>query len=1025
MTENTQLTHIQSHSKKFLLLSSFAFIFIMSLLVFNSGSNKVHAATVSCGINTGNTVDYAGAIIYLRWRTAADPTTLNTAHGVTVKIAAATVPPGAPNGLNTILEWSVASHPRSSQVTLPQTTNDCSSGGTEYDDPVVLAYTSGSDGEGGGYASPGDYVLDCDQLITAGNSISTFTFSVPGTQVPNGAPAGGYWDSVTKPTPNGATTVVILTYTAPSSQAVTISGSIDTKALPSGTATPLAGDIVAVDDATNGQFYSSTASTSAGIYTVSLPPGTAGNVITIGMESSPPSGDSGAETDYQGPANFTDISEAYNCTSSTYTSQIAGASQSLPQTTGCDTVASNSDYDFIFTSGTGKIPPNTGTCTGLTASGTGSTYTLSAAYVVASGVSYSSVIFNWGDGYTSTTGTNTGSAVTSAAYPYPASGTYTATATLSFSSSSASVPSSSCSTTVTVGGGSSGTETAPTFTCNTGSYDITATVNPSTPYIGADYPGSASIAFTSTGAFESDSNNPYNDNLAQTVNQSSQLFVSASSISSAATYNLTSGSNLPVGSVPIQTPVGIYSVPYQVQIVQVVPDPDPAAHWAPVPSPNPTLETPVAPPASSYTNETTTVAAPVYTTIPEAGTPTTGYFTKEDITTTYTYTDTTSTPTYTEEEVCTSLGDRGSSGACQGYTLEKVQTGTTTATTPVAIDTSDQYYYYVTWVSTPNVDCPPPVSVKIADQPYMKVYGGDVMAGSGFITSGSTTCVYGVTSNVIGWNWPTSSPSYSGAGNEFAAFAFGAINGFATDQNSSRGSGIGLSFANINTSITAPINPGAGEFGGSFNPVNCAPNFYSTMPATTVSPVPVNNLTSQAYYNNGDLTINGGNIQDSQHPVIYVNGNVYISGNINLGTRSGGNWANISDIPSFELIVKGNIYISSGVTNLDGIYIAQGGTIYDCSTGPGTQASPQDPSFYNICNQKLTINGSFIGTNVDLMRTGGTLYQSAGDSSAAGGGAASKATEIFNYNPAIWLGLTTNNTKLDNYNSIISLPPVL
>jgi hypothetical protein len=60
MSENTQFITHRNHSKIFLFLSSFAFILMMSLFVFNIGSNKVHAANnVHCGINTGNVAEYA------------------------------------------------------------------------------------------------------------------------------------------------------------------------------------------------------------------------------------------------------------------------------------------------------------------------------------------------------------------------------------------------------------------------------------------------------------------------------------------------------------------------------------------------------------------------------------------------------------------------------------------------------------------------------------------------------------------------------------------------------------------------------------------------------------------------------------------------------------------------------------------------------------------------------------------------------------------------------------------------------
>ncbi len=1001
MIERTYLmpkkTSYKTFSRNILLLLSFTFILVVSLIVFNSSSNKVQAATINpCGINTHLETSYAGMIVYLQWHTAANPTTYMTAHGVTATIHQGVVPPGAAFQDN-ILEWSVASHPRTTNVTLSQTSQDCSNDGSgDYQDPVVLAYTSGADGLGGGYASPGDYVLDCEGEYTTNNTLTQFVVTANGT--PTGAPTGGTWDQQTVNPRNGYTTVVILTYTTPQPLA-TIEGTVTTKTLPNGTAPGLAGAYIGIDDTTSGTYTESSVTGSNGHYSVSVPVGDTFTLFVVG--ATVPNGYTGPYTDYQGPASFTANSGAYNCSQTQYSNQVAGASQSLPSSSSCETVGSNSLYDFIYTSG--GTPPPANTCSSLTASGTSPQFHVTADYTVSSGVSYKGLSVDWGDGTTTTTttGVNNGSSIVSTDHTYTGTGSFTVVATMTFTSSTG-VPPSMCQTTITIPGSGGGCVTncgpggggcvtncnpAPTaYVCTTagGAYNINFQPNPSPVggYIGADY-SATSLTFTSSGGFDSDANH----NITLPSLSSSVTITANNSLGLTADgpINFT-GSGLNI-TLPITHLPGIYtnSVNYSANIVTVTkmtdttyPMPAPPAGYSP---------------ASS-------VSTPVDTdTETSAGNPSV-YLTTVTTTTVNTYTKT------------MKLTLPVASGCVETSPTTEVCTTTTQAVTEIA-----------TWqtVSTTNAPCPQG-TVKIADQPYMKVYGGDVMAGSGFISTGSTTCTPGTTGSVVGWNWPTS--GYSGAGNEFAAFGLGDIDGFATDQNSGN-SGIGLSFANSPATIQNNVAPGSGEFGGLYNPVNCAPNFYSTMPATTSAyPGSVGGLLSGAYSSNADLTIGGGSVQDSQHPVIYVNGNVYISGNINLGTASDGDWANISDIPSFELIVQGNIYISSTVTNLDGIYIAQGGTIYDCSTGLEAPAA-LDSSFYSTCNQKLTVNGSFIATSVDLMRTDNTLYQSSGESSAAGGGSSSHAAEVFNYNPTIWLGLTTNNTQLNNYNSIISLPPVL
>jgi hypothetical protein len=850
----------------------------------------------------------------------------------------------------------------------------------------------------------------------------------------------------------------------PPPQQDTMSGSVQIKNTTTDAITNAPnGTVITLDNTTDPSVPPLTAKVQNGIYSIDVLDGD-----EFGLSApTAPSGETGPYTDYQGAATFTDSATGtagapYNCGPTAYHLQVAGKTSSLPDNSGrtgsavCETVPKDSDYNFVYL--TSPAAPGTGVCNSLTASsGTGPTFTAVATYTLGTGVTYKSVSFSWGDGSPTSGGTNSNGVVTSGPHTYITPGTYPVGATLSFTTSSGTTTSICPPTSVTytnnpVGGG-------PVFTCNTGSYDITPVVNPSTTYIGAGFP--ATITFNSSGQFESDSNNPYNDNLAQSVNQSSQLTVEATGtdnglgITSPVTYPLSPGTGS-VGPLSLQTSVGIYSVPYQVKIVQVVIDPDPATHWAPIANPNPTLETPAAPPASSYTNKTVTVAAPVYTTIPAPGNPTTGYYTQEKTTTTYTYTDTTTTPGPTTYTCPSGWLPPSGSPTCSRVVQATQKTTTipatphvgasTTTTTTVATDYSYLYNYYITWVSTPNVECPPPVPVQVGFQPYMKVYGGDVVAGSTFDPGLTTACtpLSSQRSNIVGWNYDT--PNYSGGGTEYAGYALGAIDGFATSQGSAN-AGIGLSFASVGVSNNSPSS---GEFGGSFIPVSCAPDFFDAKPASAASPPSTNvgNIPSGSYYQNGSfstsnvtMTINTGT-----HVTIYVNGNAYINGNITLG----GTWNTIGDIPSFELVVQnGNIYIDNTVTRLDGVYVAQDlnqngtGTIYDCSVNQLQAAGAQ---FSNDCYQPLVINGSFIATQVDLMRTtspsdsttsSNTLQSSSSDRTTSGGsdnaGESGNASEVFNYSPAVWLGLTNNNllgtdnnnTSLNNYNSITSLPPVL
>ncbi|HUS25765.1 MAG TPA: hypothetical protein VMY99_00260 [Nevskiaceae bacterium] len=308
--------------------------------------------------------------------------------------------------------------------------------------------------------------------------------------------------------------------------------------------------------------------------------------------------------------------------------------------------------------------------------------------------------------------------------------------------------------------------------------------------------------------------------------------------------------------------------------------------------------------------------------------------------------------------------------------------------------------------------------VVVAAKPYVKVYGGDVTAGNGFTTLPSTTCTNSTDSEITTWN--KENATFDGSGTQYAAIALDAISDFATAQGGGGAAApSGLAFANNTYSGTGSV------FGGSFGAVPCAPDYYGAITAagpTTLPSTNVSSLTSGAYSSPVGITLPGGVVNPNQRIQLAVNGNVYITSNITYA----GSWANPSQIPLFELVVKGNIYIAPGVTQLDGVYIAQpnnpgtDGIIATCATA----AAPVDPAsatFFATCNNKLTVNGAFVANQVRLLRTKGSLYQSSPES-----GAATNAAEVFNYTPAQWIAQPTTPTNASTkYDAITSLPPIL
>jgi len=313
--------------------------------------------------------------------------------------------------------------------------------------------------------------------------------------------------------------------------------------------------------------------------------------------------------------------------------------------------------------------------------------------------------------------------------------------------------------------------------------------------------------------------------------------------------------------------------------------------------------------------------------------------------------------------------------------------------------------------------------IAVAAKPYMQVYGGDISAGDGLETAPST-CTNNNNAAVVGWNKRNvGGAGYAGAGAQYAAFALSAITDFATAQANSGTvtKPSGFSFANTATS------PATGAFGGNFGSVTCTKDYFAQAPSSGALPYSSNlsSMTTGTYSGSGNVTLSG-NVNPNQRITIYVDGNLYINGDIKFP----GSW-NIASMPYLQVVVRGDIYIAGTVSQVDGNFIAQvnpatgtGGTIATCGTATGPYATAAG-AFYIPCANKLTVNGSFTANSVMLMRTPNSLNQS----SAADTAGSNRAAEQFNYNPALWMvqpaPSSTGSGRVDNYDAITSLPPVL
>jgi hypothetical protein len=269
--------------------------------------------------------------------------------------------------------------------------------------------------------------------------------------------------------------------------------------------------------------------------------------------------------------------------------------------------------------------------------------------------------------------------------------------------------------------------------------------------------------------------------------------------------------------------------------------------------------------------------------------------------------------------------------------------------------------------------------------------------------------------------------------------------GFYSDAGQASGNSVkNLTFANTNG-----LSYG-GEFEGSVRQSNCIPDYYSRMPASAVT---INNISQAIGSNKGDYKAsaapgtvfkltNGGSTRTigvGERITIYVDGDVYIDNNIVYSAA-----ATVTSVPKFALIVKGSIYIDKGVTELDGMYVAQpadkssaaikadDGVIWTCHP-PNTDVL--DYTYPPNCSSPLVVNGALIAKQVNFLRVKGNIDSAnpAEDSLSTVSNCQSgscNVSEVVNYTPAVIMGgnffssAGTSSTSGLPVGSVISLPPV-
>lgn len=335
--------------------------------------------------------------------------------------------------------------------------------------------------------------------------------------------------------------------------------------------------------------------------------------------------------------------------------------------------------------------------------------------------------------------------------------------------------------------------------------------------------------------------------------------------------------------------------------------------------------------------------------------------------------------------------------------------------------------------------------ITIINEPIFKVYGSAVSAGGSF----DDTCKQ---PGVLGGWYNNSATNGYGSSSQYVAQSVSnassndQIYGFGSGQNSSPGepspldSATGLTFANrfgtlttqyVSTDLQLP------QLGGFFGGKSClkqlpkpgggiTPDLSGT--ETVGSGVLVDGIHATAAGTN--LKLNSGTIDTGKNVSVFVDGDVYITGDIKYNQAGWSLANNAKNVPSFTLNATGNIYIDPGVTQLAGIYVAKG-KIFTCAPGGSVPSYfALTPAYYTMCNNQLTIYGSFVADQVNLMRTYGSMRNDQGvlPGCANQGITTSSfvcAAEVFNFSPEMYLSQPAYNKGGTPVKFRTSLPPVL
>lgn len=318
-------------------------------------------------------------------------------------------------------------------------------------------------------------------------------------------------------------------------------------------------------------------------------------------------------------------------------------------------------------------------------------------------------------------------------------------------------------------------------------------------------------------------------------------------------------------------------------------------------------------------------------------------------------------------------------------------------------------------------------TVNIGNKSYLKAYGGEIMTGG--VIGGSGACSPGSgRGGIHAWTRDVGGGQYVGASTQLTITSLLRVNEFYSASHGPSTRPKGLTIANRDST------DGNSTYGGGSGLGRCTTDYISETTTAPINELPAWNGTSsigagnRQYRLSGNI-ITGTNIALGTQAAVYRQGDVVIRGNITYASNGTGDW---SQHPYFVLIATGDIYITSNVTNLNGLFISQGGTIYTCASHPdGTRVNSNN--VYASCQNQLTVNGGLIANDIRYLRMRGTLRDAVANESYS----SSNIAEVIRYTPEMYLapsplrrpesssgGGGAGPDSTGKYQAIKSLPPV-